>query len=85
MSSSVTNLANYISTLRARYARQMASDVAKLRAEYGNRIIDEALQLSKQADVRSSLSISGQRARSREQQASEKLRASVFQTKRHDT
>jgi hypothetical protein len=85
MSGSVANLANYISALRGRYARQLASDIARLRAEYGNRLIDEALQLSRQSDVQSALSVTGQRVRSREQRENARLAAAVFQTKRHDT
>ena len=75
---SVAHLANFITTRRSYYAKQMASDLARLRVEYGNQLVDEALQLSRQADLRASLSVSGQRQRQHERRQSEREAQELF-------
>jgi hypothetical protein len=64
---SVSHLAHLIASRRGFYAKQMASELARMRAEYGNRLVDEALQLSRQIDLRAALGVAGARQRQAEQ------------------
>jgi hypothetical protein len=82
--SSINDLAGLIGTLKARHDRAFDADLTRLKTAYGERAVDQALQVSRQSDLRSSLSVSGQRMRRREQRQSERLAAEVFRAKPHD-
>jgi hypothetical protein len=59
----------------------MSSDLARLRTQYGNRLVDQALQLSRQTDLRASFSISGERQRRHAERQSEREAQELFARK----
>jgi len=61
--SSLRELAGLVTIIRQRHARNLQSDLLKLRAEYGSEKLNHALELSKQEALRSALSVSGARQR----------------------
>ena len=77
--SSIKDLADYIGTLRLRYARALQSDLARLKAEHGSHAVSEALQICKQAELKASLSISGERRRRHDALTDERETQAVFQ------
>jgi hypothetical protein len=50
--SSITDLADLIAANRARLEHAFAGEIARLRAEYGDRAIDAALRIVEQAQRR---------------------------------
>jgi hypothetical protein len=81
MASTVHDLASLIAALRSRYARALQSDLLRLRAVHGGRAVNEALSLCREGEVRSSLSISGARAKQRADRADARLAQSLFRRK----
>ncbi|MGA8652781.1 MAG: hypothetical protein WB677_19585 [Xanthobacteraceae bacterium] len=73
------SLADYIVSIRQRYARSLASDLARLRAEYGGRRVQEALQIARQIELRHSMSISGSRRRQHDARQDEHTTQAAFQ------
>jgi hypothetical protein len=53
--SSIDDIVAFIRSRRDGYKRQLASDLARLRLEYGNRIVDQALALADEAERRSTI------------------------------
>jgi hypothetical protein len=81
MAGTVHDLASLIAALRSRYAHALRSDLLKLRAVHGARAVDEAFQLCRQAETRASLSVSGAKAKQREQRADARLAQAVFRSR----
>jgi hypothetical protein len=81
MASSTQDLADYIGALRSRYARALQSDLLKLRTVHGGRAVSEALSLCREAEARASLSVSGAKAKQREQRADARLAQAVFRSR----
>jgi hypothetical protein len=77
--SSIEDLASYIGVLRHRHARASQSDLCRLIAEHGRSAVSKALELSKQAEFRSGLSIDGQRRARRDARADERSAQAIFQ------
>jgi hypothetical protein len=65
---SVAQLAAYIASRRTHFAKMMSSDIARLRVEFGNRLVNEALELS-QHTLRTALSIGGEQQQRRARHA----------------
>ena len=59
----IKDLADYIGAMRSRCARAPQFDLCHLKAEHDNDAVNEALQICRQAELKASLSVSGERCR----------------------
>jgi hypothetical protein len=66
------DIADYIRSLRNRHDRAFASDIVRLRARFGNVVVDRALELLRDGAARDRVSISGTRRRERERRAEQR-------------
>jgi hypothetical protein len=76
------DLADYIRARRAAYDRGFEAELAKLRVTYGNRDVEEALQIAREEEaqdkLRDRLSISAGRKRQHREKIAERRAAVAF-------
>ncbi len=75
---SIKDLADYIGAMRSRCARAPQFDLCHLTAEHGSDAVNEALQICRQAELKASLSVSGERCRRHDARADERTTQAAF-------